>query len=59
VFDNYAEYVDLHGDDRTIPEMDLPRISAARLVPATLKARLDGARAANAPSMRFRLTICN
>ncbi|WP_103763104.1 Hint domain-containing protein [Roseovarius confluentis] len=39
-FDNYAEYVDLYGDDRTIVEMPLPRISAARLVPQAIKARL-------------------
>ncbi len=43
VFDNYAEYVALYGDDRTIPEMSLPRVSAARLVPSALGARLDGA----------------
>ncbi len=41
-FDNYAEYVDLFGDDRTIVEMPLPRISAARLVPQSIRMRLDG-----------------
>ena len=39
-FDNYAEYLDLYGVDRIIPEMKLPRISTARLVPAHLKTRL-------------------
>lgn len=39
-FDNYADYVALYGDDRTIAEMPLPRISAARLVPHAIKARL-------------------
>ncbi|WP_245890468.1 Hint domain-containing protein [Roseovarius confluentis] len=42
-FDNYAEYVDLYGDDRTIDEMPLPRISAARLVPGNIKMRLSAA----------------
>ncbi|MEE4173087.1 MAG: Hint domain-containing protein [Xanthomonadales bacterium] len=39
-FDNYAEYVELYGEDRTIVEMPLPRISAARHVPESLRARL-------------------
>ena len=39
-FDNHAEYRALHGEERTIPEMDLPRIAAARLVPPTIRARL-------------------
>ncbi len=42
-FDNFAEYLDLYGEERTIPEMPLPRISTARLVPAELRARLGGA----------------
>lgn len=41
-FDNYQDYVDLYGPDRTITEMDLPRIAAARLVPAHIRARLAG-----------------
>jgi len=44
-FDNHAEYLDLYGEDRTIREMDLPRVAAARLVPPTIKARLDGSSA--------------
>lgn len=40
VFDNFAEYVALYGDERAIYEMDLARISAARLVPPHIKARL-------------------
>lgn len=45
-FDNHAEYLALYGAERTIPEMDLPRISAARLVPPALRARLAAAQAA-------------
>jgi len=40
-FDNYDEYVDLYGDERTIVEMDMPRVSSARLVPAAIRARLN------------------
>lgn len=39
-FDNYQEYVDRYGAERIIREMDAPRISAARLVPDAIKARL-------------------
>ncbi len=39
-FDNYQEYLDLYGAERIIPEMDRPRISAQRLVPDHIKARL-------------------
>lgn len=35
LFDNHDEYLALYGQDRTITEMPLPRISAARLVPET------------------------
>lgn len=45
-FDNHAEYLELYGEDRTIPEMDLPRVSAARLVPPAIRARLNGEAAA-------------
>jgi len=47
-FDNYGEYVALYGDDRRIAEMPLPRISTARLVPPSLRARL--AAPASAPA---------
>ena len=40
-FDNYDEYVDLYDDERTIVEMDMPRVSSARLVPAAIRARLN------------------
>lgn len=40
-FDNFQEYVALYGDERTICEMDVPRVSAARLVPPAIKARLN------------------
>ncbi|WP_138465670.1 Hint domain-containing protein [Poseidonocella sp. HB161398] len=45
-FDNYQEYLDLYGKERTIPEMAMPRVSAARLVPPAIKARLAPAKAA-------------
>ncbi|WP_417207591.1 Hint domain-containing protein [Antarctobacter sp.] len=41
-FDNHAEYLALYGDEAAIPEMPLPRISAARMVPAYLRDRLSG-----------------
>jgi hypothetical protein len=39
-FDNFDEYLDLYGTDRIIPEMDRPRISAQRMLPVAIKARL-------------------
>lgn len=45
-FDNYAEYVSLYAEDRTIAEMHLPRISSRRTLPDGLKRRLAGAAAA-------------
>lgn len=45
-FDNYAEYVALYGEDRTIPEMSYPRISSARLLPKPLQRRLSAGVAA-------------
>ena len=39
-FDNHAEYAALYGQDRFIPEMLLPRIGTARLVPPGLRQRL-------------------
>jgi len=39
-FDNYAEYPELYGIERIIPEMRAPRISAQRLLPDAIKARL-------------------
>ena len=41
-FDNHQEYLDLYGAERAIPEMRLPRISSAQLVPQAVKERLDG-----------------
>lgn len=38
-FDNHAEYVDLYGCERIIPEMAAPRISTARLLPEAIRAR--------------------
>jgi len=39
-FQNHAEYEALYGDEAHIPEMDVPRVSAARLVPQETQARL-------------------
>lgn len=39
-FDNCQEYLDLYGSERIIREMEAPRISARRLVPDAIKARL-------------------
>lgn len=39
-FDNHAEYLELYGAERCIPEMLTPRISAWRLVPEAIRARL-------------------
>ncbi len=46
VFDNHAEYLDLYGEERTIREMALPRVSSARLVPASILDRIGGSEAA-------------
>lgn len=45
-FDNYAEYVALYGADRDIVESPAPRITAARHLPAAIRARLGIACAA-------------
>lgn len=45
-FDNYADYLALYGEPETISEMPLPRISSARLVPASIRSRLAAARRA-------------
>jgi len=39
-FDNYQEYLDLYPTERLIPEMPRSRISAARLLPDEIKARI-------------------
>jgi hypothetical protein len=46
VFDNYAQYIALYGEDKTIDEMPLPRITAARLVPPRIRDRLAAGRTA-------------
>jgi hypothetical protein len=46
VFDNYADYVALYGEERIITEAPYPRISTPRLLPPALRARLAGAVAA-------------
>lgn len=45
-FDNHAEYLALYGEENPIREMPLPRVSAARLVPPAIRARLDDRSAA-------------
>jgi hypothetical protein len=39
-FDNHAEYLSMYGGDRLIREMALPRITARRLMPPSLRALL-------------------
>ena len=39
-FDNHAEYLDLYGAERIIPEMAHLRISTQRLLPEAIRARL-------------------
>ncbi len=39
-FDNYAEYVELYGVERIVPEMKAPRITSQRLLPEALRHRL-------------------
>ncbi|WP_165586942.1 Hint domain-containing protein [Pseudaestuariivita atlantica] len=39
-YDNHADYLALHGAERLIPEMPLPRISARRHLPAALRIQL-------------------
>ena len=39
-FDNYAEYLDLYGCERIVPEMKMARISSRRLVPNAIQSRL-------------------
>lgn len=45
-FDNHAAYLARYGRDRLISEMALPRVSAARLLPPRLRARLGIAQVA-------------
>ncbi|KNG93459.1 Hint domain-containing protein [Pseudaestuariivita atlantica] len=56
-FGNYAEYVALYGEGRPIREMDYPRISASRLVPRTIHARLNANIAAQPSEPEFRLSV--
>ncbi|SLN14116.1 hypothetical protein PSA7680_00291 [Pseudoruegeria aquimaris] len=39
-FDNFAEYLALYGEEAVIREMDVPRVSSARLVPPAIRDRL-------------------
>ncbi|MEZ5816103.1 MAG: Hint domain-containing protein [Hyphomicrobiaceae bacterium] len=43
VFDNWAEYQATYPDWQPIPEMDLPRVTARRLLPADTRERLAAA----------------
>ncbi|MEM1389391.1 MAG: Hint domain-containing protein, partial [Pseudomonadota bacterium] len=40
-FDNHDAYLDRFGTERLIPEMRLPRITASRLLPESIRARLE------------------
>ncbi|WP_420324998.1 Hint domain-containing protein [Mameliella sp.] len=42
-FDNFQEYLGLYGAERVIPEMQRPRVSSRRMVPAEIRDRLDRA----------------
>ncbi|MBE1282438.1 MAG: hypothetical protein GJ676_03920 [Rhodobacteraceae bacterium] len=46
IFDNYWEYLALYGQDRTVQEMDLNRVSSARLVPPAIRKRLSAVQVA-------------
>ena len=46
VFDNYAEYVALYGEERGIVENPAPRVTSARMLPPAIRARLGISRAA-------------
>ncbi len=39
-FDNYAEYIALHGAERIVPELTLPRITSSLLLPEAIRAQL-------------------
>lgn len=39
-FDNHAEYLDLYGVERIIPEMEWPRIASQRLLPQAIRQKL-------------------
>ncbi len=43
-FDNYGEYIAVYGAERIVPEITMPRITSARLLPEAIKARLGIAR---------------
>ena len=40
-FDNFFEYLELYGTERVIPELQVPRISSRRMLPAKLRRRLE------------------
>ncbi|ASP22311.1 Hint domain protein [Antarctobacter heliothermus] len=42
-FDNYAEYLDLYGCERIIPEMPSPRINTQRMLPDMIRQKLGNA----------------
>ena len=45
-FDNFAEYLDLYGDEQVIAESPLPRIASGRMLPGSIRARINVASAA-------------
>ena len=50
-FDNYAEYEALYGAERIVPEMARPRISSQRLLPESIRAKLNIAEDGTAEAM--------
>ncbi|MEQ8258620.1 MAG: Hint domain-containing protein [Roseovarius confluentis] len=53
-FHNYPEYLELYGEEVTISEMTLPRVSASRLVPDALRRKLSANNAAKEQPARPR-----
>lgn len=47
-FDNFSDYADQHGSERAIKEMPVPRILSTRMLPPSIRARIEveGARPA-------------
>lgn len=49
-FDNFDEFLDLHGAERIIPEMPMPRISSQRKIPQSVMAQIAPPDQQDAPS---------
>lgn len=55
-FDNYAEYLDLYGTERIIPEMRRHRITSQRLLPQTILARIARSEPAKSEAVPLRVS---